>query len=297
MCLTGLESLSTWKAAQNGLSSIGPNANFADKSACAMSHLYTITSLDLSGNVLCEIPQPMRALTAIKELVLKGNRFVDLSPLQDTIKFWESLTRLDASGNRLHTMPTFMGSLKVLEIIDLSFNMFDKMPSGVCTIPNLKRLDLHKNFLRSIEAEIGMLTNLEELDVSENNLHLIAAEIRALTNIVSLNLSKNELEYLPPTIGMALEIFGELCNMKTLDVSNNRLIFLPLDISKCSSLTDLHVYGNMLNHPAMLRAQTSCFGSLTLCMEEVAGITYFNHMNQKARKFGNPMCTIWCVPF
>lgn len=89
-----------------------------------------ITSLDLSGNTLTTIPESMRTLTMLKELVLAGNRFADLSPLQTTIACWCSLNRLDASGNRLYALPDDMRALEYLEHLDLSTNMFEVLPPG-----------------------------------------------------------------------------------------------------------------------------------------------------------------------
>ena len=93
-------------------------------------------------------------------------------------------------------------------------------------------------------------------------------------------------------IGMASQVLGEMIHMHTLDLSNNQLAFLPLDIRKCSSLTDLYVYGNPLKHPAMIRAQLPCLGSLKVHLEEVSNITYYNKIGQKARTHGNPLCTV-----
>jgi leucine-rich repeat protein SHOC2 len=228
----------------------------------------------------------------LKELVIADNRFVDLSPIQSSLPNWATLTRLDASGNRLCALPANMSPLKDLETLDLSFNLFDILPAGVCFCPALKKVNMRKNFLMKIPAEIGMLTSLEDLDISENNLQHVSPEIRNLTNICTLNLSKNELEYLPPLIGMTDSVFGNLGTMQMLDISNNRLVFLPLDMRKCSRLTDLHVYGNPLKHPAMLRAQTPCFGSLNVTLKHVSSIVYLNQLNQPARTAGNPICTV-----
>ena len=108
----------------------------------------------------------------------------------------------------------------------------------------------------------------------------------------SLNLSRNHLRWLPPIPGMTAEVLGLLCNLQTLDVSNNQLEYLPLDIRNCSSLCDLHVFGNPLKHPALIRAQSPCLGTIKLTVDEVSKITYYNKMNQKARTHGNPMCTV-----
>lgn len=166
------------------------------------------------------------------------------------------------------------------------------LPAGVCMCPALKKLHLRKNFVMKIPAEFGILTSLEDFDISENNLQHVSPEIRNLTGILTLNLAKNELEYLPPLIGMTDSVFGNLGKMQTLDLSNNRLVFLPLDLRMCSSLTDLHVYGNFFKHPAMVRAQIPCFGSLKVTVEQVSNIVYLNKSNQPARNAGNPICSV-----
>jgi len=293
MFLTGMESLSTFRGSRNQISSLGPtNADFTDKSACALSHIPSITCLDLGDNKLDAIPQPLRALTALKTLNLSDNLFVDLSPANAIFNSWEGLSSLNLRGNRLRTLPTEMRACKLLETVDLSFNWFEEMPVGVCTLPLLKKLDVRKNFLSRLPADICMLTNLEELDASENGLKHVAPELRMLTNMVTLNLSKNALEYLPPALGMTEEVLGKLCKLRVLDISNNILPMIPLDVAKCSNLTDLHVYGNGLKHPALIRAQVPCFGSLSVRIEEVSDIIYLNKRNQTARKYGNPMCTV-----
>jgi Leucine-rich repeat (LRR) protein len=285
--LTSLNSLSSFKIMQNKLMSLALPLKSAHADACPLGDLYTITTLDLANNMLSEIPPPMRGLTMLRELIISNNRFVNLSLVS-----WNTLEVLQASGNRLRSLPADMSPLKSLEILDLSFNSFEKMPPGICFLGNLKTLLMRKNFIEAVPAEIGALRSLELLDFSENYLKHISPEVRFLTNLTTLHFEQNELGYLPPLIGMASQVLGNLCKLQTLDVSNNKLVFLPLDLRKCSNLTDLHVQGNPLQHPRMWLAQIPCIASLKVHLEQVSDIVFMNKLNQKARLPGNPLCTV-----
>jgi len=153
MTLTAMQSLSTFKVSRNELSSLGPQS--VDQSACSLSLLTTMTRLDLSGNKLTELPNALRFLTLLQELVLAGNHFADLSGCQTTLGSYKKLERLDCSNNRLHSLPANMRALKKLGHLNLSVNLFETWPVGVCGCVSVRCVQLSNNFLTSVPAEIG----------------------------------------------------------------------------------------------------------------------------------------------
>ena len=142
-------------------------------------------------------------------------------PIPTVLGDLTGLEVLDLSRNGLTgEIPSELGGLTSLTSLDLSANDLDQaIPSALGSLGNLVVLRLYANDLnRPIPTELGNLTNLTELDLSGNRLSgWIPAQLDKLTNLQVFDLSDNRLT------GVIPEGLGNLKHLDTVYLSDNRL--------------------------------------------------------------------------
>jgi len=80
------------------------------------------------------------------------------------------LTELNLSYNNLTgALPSQVGQLKNLQVLNLSYNKFTGVPAEVGQLKKLLVLDLSNNQLTGLPYELGNLSQLETLNVSGND--------------------------------------------------------------------------------------------------------------------------------
>lgn len=142
--------------------------------------------LDLSNNLLCELPEDISRLTNLKIAFFSNNCFTsvpsfkgcellymvgfknnqietfDEDVLPDTIS-WLILT-----DNRLNTLPRSIGKLRKLQKCALAGNRIETLPDEMAMCLNLELLRLSANNLREIPAWLWRLPKLSWLAFSGN---------------------------------------------------------------------------------------------------------------------------------
>ncbi|RAL50226.1 hypothetical protein DM860_007900 [Cuscuta australis] len=236
----------------------------------------SLTTLDLSGNGLHEIPGWISRLAYLNSLDLSQNQFVGSGPipllnmttvkelslsrnygLNSSIFNWlhefTQLERLDLSGNILGgRIPSSIGNLSSLISLDLSGNNLEGgIPTAIGNLTSLETLDLSSNSLEGvIPSAIGDLSSLTRLDLSHNTRVIgIPTRFKNLCSLRSLILSNNVLRQ---DINEILEILsGCVSNtLATLILSSTQLSgHLPYRLGKFKNLGYLDVSGNMISGP------------------------------------------------
>ena len=233
--LTALTSLDLWG---NGLTELPSE----------IAALTVLTSLNLGGNGLTELPSEIAALTALTSLDLWGN---GLTELPSEIAALTALTSLDLERNGLTELPSEITALTALMSLHLRGNHLTELPSEIGALAALTSLDLRGNGLAELPAEIGALAALTSLDLRGNGLAELPAEIGALTALTELNLGDNGLAELPSEI-------GELTALTNLNLGDNGLTELPPEIAALTVLTSLNLGGNGLTElPSEIDALTA----------------------------------------
>lgn len=100
---------------------------------------------------------------------------------------------LDLSNKGLTKVPGYVFDSRALVGLNLSTNALEgAMPSQVGQLKNLKVLNLSNNKFTGVPAEIGQLKNLEILNLSNNQLTGLPNELGNLSNLKLLDLSGND---------------------------------------------------------------------------------------------------------
>ncbi|OUM60697.1 hypothetical protein PIROE2DRAFT_62984 [Piromyces sp. E2] len=141
--------------------------------------------------------------------------------LPESIGTCSELRMLKTYSNReericLNILPTSIGNLNKLKILDLSYNKLESLPDSIGNLKNLNELNLSFNYLKTLPDSIGNLKNLEELDISHNySFSRLPYSIGNLENLKILRLKLTNLESLP-------ESMENLTHLEELSLSGNK---------------------------------------------------------------------------
>lgn len=151
----------------------------------------------------------------IKELPSSIGNFAELISLHIS-------NEVKATGSNLQTVPTEIGKLKNLKILELNTLQLTSIPREIWELTNLSALNLSGNEINSISNEIGSLTKLNTLELKGNQLVSLPNEISNLTALYKLDLSDNQLTSIPNGVGDI--------ELTSLDLTNNQLTTIPQGI-------------------------------------------------------------------
>lgn len=110
-----------------------------------------------------------------------------------------NLKKLSVSLNKIRSLPTSIGEMKSLQILDLRFNELGGIPHTIGKLTNLEILNLSSNFsdLTELPETISDLSSLNELDLSNNQIHALPDTFGRLVSLNKLNVEQNPL-VIPP---------------------------------------------------------------------------------------------------
>ncbi|XP_029352725.1 leucine-rich alpha-2-glycoprotein-like [Echeneis naucrates] len=159
-----------------------------------------LSTLDLTGNKLTELPADVFSHAPLQSLVLKNNQIEKANA--DWLEDNSNLTWLDISGNHLRKIPSdLLQKLLHLENLDLSNNHLEAVSANsLDPLTKLERLNLQDNKLDNVDASIFQSTqNLTHLFLSRNKLSKIPQNLfQGLTQLRILSLDDNQLSHIPP---------------------------------------------------------------------------------------------------
>lgn len=144
---------------------------------------------------------------------------------------------LQLSGLGLEALPSALGKLQGLRILDLHNNRLEQLPDWIGHLPTLQELYVYSNRLTSVPASLGELSELRELYLFRNHLAFLPESLSHLGKLERLSLHDNLLERLP-------ESLGRLAALRGLYLGGNRLGSLPESCRQLSSLELLDLGGN-----------------------------------------------------
>lgn len=215
-----------------------------------------IKQLDLSNNLLEELPETVNDLIDLRALFLSNNYLDYFSAngfeilnklyIKDNqlksidINGFYDLDILDVSSNLLKTIEP-ISKATVIEEIDLTKCKFTVFPSDLLNVSGLKTLRLKDNAITelSLPEGFGFFDKIiQKLDVSNNQITKFPTEFGQFLNLKKLNLQGNKLEGAVEIIGFPKLIKIEITDqnitsflmeersglaMQSIDLMNNQL--------------------------------------------------------------------------
>ena len=207
------------------------------KSIETQDPLPNLERLELGSNGLTLFPGDIRNFSELEELDLSHN---DLIKLPSEITILKNLRKLNLRNNELRDLPHSWGDMKALEHVNLSQNQLRDLPASTKELGRLQHLDLSQNKLMRLPPIMGEFKDLSYLNLNLNQFfsqsYSIPDSLGELESLRTLNMGNNQLEFLP-------DCFTNL-SLERLDLSNNSISFLPEDLSKWNGLKQLYLQNN-----------------------------------------------------
>lgn len=145
-----------------------------------------LTSTEL-GLLLEKNRQKLKHISSIN---LRGNKLTEL-PVE--VAYLDKLTELDLSGNGLREFPDQIGGLVQLETLILIDNNIKKIPPTIGGLQQLRSLFLGKNQLSELASEMQSLQKLEELGLENNHFESIPKVLMDMHKLKDINLLGNHI--------------------------------------------------------------------------------------------------------
>jgi Leucine-rich repeat (LRR) protein len=133
--------------------------------------------LELNGNGLDAIPEPVRHMDTLERLELSSNRLDDAEHVSTSLSHLERLKWLDLGYNELDAFD--IDVFEELVTLDLRNNNLTQWPGGVLDAAHLRVLNLSGNYITSVPAQAldgNHNVLMIGIDLSDNNLALESLE-------------------------------------------------------------------------------------------------------------------------
>ncbi|BDA49887.1 Leucine-rich repeat-containing protein 40 [Coccomyxa sp. Obi] len=168
--------------------------------------------VDASDNALLQLPGSLAAASALLTLNVSSNR---LSTAPGTILAGlRNLTSLNLSQNLIGgSLPESISCLSRLSFLDASRNKMTSLPDGIGGCSALVELLLGYNDIQHLPPSLDRLSALRTLDLRGNRLGSFPAAACALS-LSLLDLKDNDLSTLPPEL-------GRMTTLRALPLSGN----------------------------------------------------------------------------
>ncbi len=154
LAFRNLEQLAiTWTSEGWGESELLPLASLGPE----IGQLASLTSLQLTGTSLTELPGEIGSLSRLERLWVNRGQ---LSSTPDSLWRLPALQFLVLEHNQLNALPEAI-DLPCLRSLDLSHNGFTTLPASLALQPKLQRLDLQDNPLDGLPTQFNGVPKLE----------------------------------------------------------------------------------------------------------------------------------------
>jgi len=195
-----------------------------------------IVGISIGGYELKIIPESIGQLKYLKEIYFCYNI---IQELPSSIGNLENLEVLDLSGNKIEFLPISIRKLKSLKVLILRNNNLKEITDSFGNLKSLEVLNLKGNQLNTLPNSIGNLINLRKLNLRDNAIANMPENIESLKNLEILDVSLNDFKEIP-------EAVYNISSLKILDIYKNKIEILPPEIKILTSLKELDLGYNKL---------------------------------------------------
>lgn len=234
--------------ASEGITHLDVSCNGITQLPRNMCRLHTLTVLDLTDNLLSDVPVELGLCTSLHTLKIDGNRFRDFGANICSMSMLQVVT---ASRNQLSTLPCDLANMVGLIFLDLRFNPDLSPVSSVMLNESVGRL---MGYLR--EVQMGMIYGA--VNLSRRGITSFPIEVLVGCDVITkLSLAYNEIASMPPSL-------GQMMALRSLDVSYNVLEALPEEIGRLTALTELRADSNGITGLPDAFKHLSCLEEISL---------------------------------
>ena len=178
------------------------------------------------------------SISRLKGLITLDLSFQDYPELPEEITELPNLSYLRVAKNKqLRSLPTSLGNLSNLEILDFAGTSVREFPSSIGNCAILKNITANACQIRSIPSQIGKLTELRDINLGYNKIKEIPKEMGKLTKLIGLYIGNNQLSEIP-------DEFRNLTNLEICGFPLNNLREFPSAILNAKNLRTLTLYDN-----------------------------------------------------
>ena len=128
-------------------------------------HCHGLKDLSLADNELGNVPTAVSSLATLVRLDVSKNVLIDLP---ETIKQCKHLAVIQASVNPLQKIPE--GCTQLISLTELYLNdcLLEYIPANFGRLAKLKILELRENSLKSLPKSMERLVSMTRIDLSQN---------------------------------------------------------------------------------------------------------------------------------
>ncbi|GBM46584.1 hypothetical protein AVEN_271529-1 [Araneus ventricosus] len=192
-----------------------------------------------SSNKICECSQTKH------RKVVNCRRVDNMKDIQDFFSKNLNFTRvsiLNIKKCKTTSLPDWVFWNTTIRKIRFECPFHEMKNDALSPIKALKHLDLFKTKFLKIPIAISKLTNLKYLRITNSKLTRIDTELQNMTGLLELKMSFN------PIYEVLREAFTGLSNLRMIDLSENKLIFLHQGtFDLCQNLTKIFLQKNSMN--------------------------------------------------
>lgn len=242
--------------------------NFLTSLPINFGKLTSLQTLSIENNQLKHLPKSFSKLQNLKFLNLEAN---DIPYLPKNFGKLKLLETLELSSNFISQLPDNFGELSNLKTLKLCHNNLKSLPNGFGNLTKLEalyinnkenykyrftkydhvirasvkdstiRLERKINEIKRLSNDFQNLQNLKLIDISDNtqlnNDYLFEMLKKSTFNNYDLYISNCNISNLPTSNWNKISV-------KTLDVSNNKIVKIPYDIKNAPYLSSLNLSKN-----------------------------------------------------
>ena len=215
----------------------------------AVESLQCLRELWLDSNSLQgDMPAALSLLTNLTVLNLHGNSIRRLSSELPFAK----LKELRVSDNTLEGVPSSIGKLRSLQLLDISFNQISLLPPDLGQCVSLKTFRARGNRIRVIPEDLSKIPQLEELSVDHNPLVRLPIRVATMNTLKKLHYDIDHLQSPPLVVASRgseytlhyMRLLSAASQRGKLALDNSLLDRIPVEVCELSTLTSLSLSHN-----------------------------------------------------
>lgn len=186
-----------------------------------ISKMKNLEQIDVSNNLISQIPNEIEDLKRLKNLCLDSN---EISSVNQSLSKLTMLEHLSVSNNYIYTLPNIFSNLRSMISADFSSNYISEFPESLLKMNKLSELSLSDNLLyQFISSEFAIDNNvIERIDLSNNGISEVPMWIKGMSNLTHIDLSNNNIKSIPSFI-------KDLPNLVFVDLRHNNIVYQGSD--------------------------------------------------------------------